>query len=181
LTKFQLDLVKKITRNGGIIAYPTEAVYGLGCDPLNPEAVNRLLRIKQRSMRKGLIIIASKIEQILPYVALKDKWIKHIEKSWPGSQTWLIPVAENVPIWINGGKSLIACRVTAHPVANSICEHLGSAIISTSANKSKQRPAKTALQVRMRCPEVDFIVSGELGDLKKPTPIYDITTGIKIR
>tara|TARA_Y100001935_G_C17233398_1_gene471633 strand:- start:141 stop:686 length:546 start_codon:yes stop_codon:yes gene_type:complete len=181
LTKFQLDHIKKLIKNGSVIAYPTEAVFGLGCDPLNPLAVNRILKIKKRPLEKGLILIASHVDQLMPFVVLKDKWKKLTEKTWPGPQTWLLPAAANLPSWINGGRDSVACRVTAHPIANAICEHLGSAIISTSANRNGQCPAKTALQVRIRCPEVDLVISGDLGDLKKPTPINDITTGLKIR
>lgn len=178
---FRLAQAGQRIRDGGIVAYPTEAVYGLGCDPLNPGAVMRLLRLKRRPVEKGLILIAGHLEQLLPFVRYRGPWTGQVEASWPGPHTWLLPAAPELPYWINGGRDTVACRVTAHPLAAALCEHVGHPLISTSANRTGQRPALSPLQVRLRCPGVNTIVCGPLGSLDRPTPIRDALTGARVR
>jgi L-threonylcarbamoyladenylate synthase len=177
----QLRFYTNLIHRGEVIAYPTEAVYGLGCDPLNADAVQHLLHIKQRPANKGLILIASDIEQLAPYVQWQDVWLDKVQQSWPGPYTWLLPAAPELPFWINGGRDTLACRVTAHPIAAQLCKAAGQAIISTSANISSRPPARSALQVRLRCPGVQYIVGGKLGELAQPTSIYDARSGQRIR
>ncbi len=179
--KFQLRQASQLIHHGGIIAYPTEAVYGLGCDPFNMDAVKRLLEIKQRPMHKGLILIASHVEQLKPFIEWQAESMDRVRTSWPGPYTWLLPAKTDLPPWIHGDRATVACRVTAHPLAAGLCHAANSALISTSANQTGQQPAKSALQVRLRCPEVDRILHGELGGLKKPTRIRDALTGVYIR
>ena len=178
---FRLAQAGQVIRNGGVVAYPTEAVYGLGCNPLDAKAVYRLLALKRRPVEKGLILIASSLDQLLPFVQFEGDWTEQVKASWPGPHTWLLPAAPELPYWINGGRDSVACRVTAHPIASALCEHVGHALVSTSANRSGQQPARTPLQVRLRCPGVDNIVCGKLGDLKNPTPIRDARSGAQIR
>lgn len=170
-------------RGGGVIAYPTEAVYGLGCDPLEYEAVNRIIALKQRDAAKGLILIASHHEQLLPFMAkLPEAVMKKLEASWPGPVTWVVPAAPSLPFWLSGGRETLAVRVTAHPLASALCETAGMALVSTSANKSGQSPAKSALQVRnLFGDSVDYVLSGELGGLKRPTEIREAMTGKVLR
>jgi len=181
LHSFRLARAGQAIRDGGVIAYPTEAVYGLGCDPLNPAAVYRLLEIKNRPVDKGLILIANRLEQLLPFVRFAGEWTGRVEKTWPGPHTWLLPASPELPYWINGGRDSVACRVTAHPLASALCRHVGHPLVSTSANRTGQRPARTPLEVRLRCPGVDAIVCGKLGDLDNPTPIRDAVTGSQVR
>ncbi|MGH8400603.1 MAG: L-threonylcarbamoyladenylate synthase [Gammaproteobacteria bacterium] len=168
---------------GGVIAYPTEAVYGLGCDPLAIDAIDRILALKSRDAGKGFILIASEIEQLLPFLAPLDKPLRQkLEASWPGPVTWIVPAAEAVPDWITGGRDTLAVRVTAHPVARTLCELTGMALISTSANLSGHAPARTALQVRVRLDaEVDHIVTGYTGPQRNPTEIRDARSGSILR
>lgn len=179
--KFSLRQTAKCIHAGSVIAYPTEAVYGLGCDPLNAQAVTRLLAIKQRPIHKGLILIADNPQQLDPFVEWDPAWRGKVQQSWPGPHTWLLPAKADLPVWINGGKPTVACRVTAHPLAAVLCAAAGSALISTSANRAGRQPAKSALQVRLRCVGVDHIVHGSLGELDKPTCIWDAVTGERIR
>ena len=86
---------------GGLIAYPTEAVYGLGCDPLNRDAVERLLRLKNRAQGKGLILIAADFVQLLPFVRrLPPDFMQPVFDSWPGPATWLLPALNSTPDWL---------------------------------------------------------------------------------
>jgi L-threonylcarbamoyladenylate synthase len=170
-------------RGGGVIAYPTEAVYGLGCDPLEETAVARVLEIKQRDAAKGLILIAARIEQLLPFMAKLSADITHtLEASWPGPVTWVVPAASHVPAWLTGGRSTLAVRVTAHPMASALCEACDMALVSTSANRSGQPPARTGLMVRTLLGDaVDCIVAGEVGGLDKPTEIREALSGKVLR
>ncbi|HET7175453.1 MAG TPA: Sua5/YciO/YrdC/YwlC family protein [Gammaproteobacteria bacterium] len=170
-------------RDAGVIAYPTEAVYGLGCDPLEGDAVERILDIKRRDAAKGVILIASRIEQLLPFMAkLPVDVLSKLEASWPGPVTWVVPAAAHVPAWLTGGRRTLAVRITAHPVAQALCAACDMALVSTSANLSGQPPARSALAVRTQLKgAVDYIVPGTVGGLAKPTEIREALTGKVLR
>ena len=173
----------QVIKDGGVIAYPTEAVFGLGCDPGREAAVKRILAIKSRDAAKGLILIASRIEQLLPFLApLTDEVRNKLQASWPGPVTWVVPAAPNTSAWLSGGRDTLAVRVTAHPVARQLCEITGRALVSTSATQSDRAPARSALQVRLRLRnKIDYIVPGAVGGLSKPTEIRDVRTGRVLR
>lgn len=186
MTRWQLQQAARIIRQGGIIAYPTEAVYGLGCDPFNAGAVYRLLELKQRPVEKGLILIASNISQLVPFMApISTEQQQQLEASWPGPVTWLVPARPETPIWLRGKHDTIAVRVTAHPVAAALCQTIGHALVSTSANPSGRYPATSPLQVRRYfCHgknQIDYIIPGPLGGQARPTAIRDLKTGKTIR
>lgn len=172
-----------IIKNGGIIAYPTEAVYGLGCDPFNEQAVKRLLAIKQRPIDKGLILIASSWEQLKDLVQpLSPEILQKVFTTWPGPVTWVFPASSKVPKWISGDHASVALRVTAHPLAKQICEKWGNALVSTSANIAGQPPAYNAQTVKQYfASQIDYILEGELGGLNKPTEIRDVLSGKFLR
>lgn len=171
----------RLIQHGEIVAYPTEAVFGLGCDPRNRDAVYALLALKQRPVEKGLILIAASLEQLQPFVTLEDEWLESVTATWPGPHTWLLPAAPDLPAWINGGQASVACRVTAHPTAKDLCAATGYPLISTSANRAGQPPARSADEVRQFCPGVEHIVHGKLGGLAQPTPIRDARSGQRLR
>ena len=170
-------------REGGVIAYPTEAVYGLGCDPDNPEAIQRLLRIKQREPSKGLILIAADFSQLAPYLdELDEAKQQQVFASWPGPFTWLWPAKASVSKWLRGEHDTLAVRVTAHPVASQLCRAFGKALVSTSANRSGMPPVTTAGEVTETLADnIDFIVGGEVGAEQTPTQIRDARSGKVIR
>jgi len=179
---FMLRRVARLLRDGGVIAYPTEAVYGLGCDPLNRTAVEHLLAIKRRPVEKGLILIASRIEQILPFVETpSNEVLLRLTETWPGPVTWLLPANPATPRWLRGQHRSLAVRVTAHPIAAALCAAFGGPIVSTSANASGRPPARNPLQARLRCPGVDLVVHGATGGLARPTAIRDGRTGRTLR
>ena len=173
--------VQKISA-GEVIAYPTEAVFGLGCDPLNGEAVYKLLEIKKRGVEKGLILIASSLSQLEPYLLLNETIMARVQKTWPGAVTWVIPAQPWVPHWLTGGYASLAVRVTSHPVARCLCEANGEPLVSTSANTST-RPAATKLWQLSKCLGVKdlFVLSGKVGDLAQATPIYNVLNQQQIR
>ena len=165
----------------GVIAYPTEAVYGLGCLP-REEPVRRLLQIKQRSPRKGLILVAATARQLADYVAFPDPDTRdRVMASWPGPVTWLLPAHPDTPDWLTGEHPTLAVRVSAHPVVQALCRRAG-AIISTSANPAGAAPARDAARVRAYFgPVLDYVLAGAVGGSSRPTEIRDAVSGKVIR
>jgi L-threonylcarbamoyladenylate synthase len=139
--------------------------------------------LKQRPMSKGLILIADRIESLYPYIgSLSGPTMQAVRDSWPGPATWLIPVNHSVPNWLTGKYNTLAVRVTDHPIAAALCRVAGTPLVSTSANLSQHPPARTPLQVRLRCGNsIDLILHGDTGDLNNPTPIRDAVSGRIIR
>jgi L-threonylcarbamoyladenylate synthase len=180
---WRLRLAREVIHAGGLIAYPTEAVYGLGCHPLDRDAVARLLKLKQRPQEKGLILIADCPEALYPYLGKipQQAWQRVVE-SWPGPNTWVIPAAEETPAWLSGKFDSIAVRVTDQPIAAALCRAAGTPLVSTSANLSQRPPARTPLQVRTRCGlGVDLVIHGKTGGLARPTAIRDALKETLIR
>lgn len=178
-----IDIAIEALKKGQVIAYPTEAVFGLGCDPDNIDAVSRILQIKHRAIDKGFILIGANWEQIEPLVNyVKPDILTTIFHTWPGPTTWLFPASSKVPHWIRGNHASIAVRITAHPVAKKLCEGFGGPIISTSCNRSGDPPARDIRTIRITMPNtVDYIVEGKLGGRSTPTEIRDALTGEVIR
>ena len=170
-------------RRGGIVAYPTEAVYGLGCDPANAAAVARLLNLKQRPQSKGLILIAADEAALRPWLAPIDAATEaRIGPTWPGPTTWLLPAAEDCPEILRGEHETLAVRVTAHPIAAEFCRAWGGALVSTSANRSGGDPVRDAEAAReLFGAGVDAVVEGAVGERERPTPIRDARTGRTLR
>jgi L-threonylcarbamoyladenylate synthase len=175
----ELQQAARILKQGGIVAYATEYCFGLGCDPFNRDAVLRLLRLKRRSPTKGLIVLAADRAQLALFV---DDIPATVAATWPGPHTWLLPPSANVPHWITGTHPRVAVRVTAHRQAAALCRAAGMAIVSTSANRSAETPARSDREVARRFGKrVDYILPGFVGDAPAPTSIRDAVTGEIIR
>ncbi len=174
--------VNRILERGGLIAYPTEAVFGLGCDPLNADAVQRLLHLKGRSRGKGVILLAGSIDLILPYLAATNEQLDRAQATWPGPVTWVLPCRRDVPDWLTGGRGTLAVRVTDHPLAARLSNNFGDALVSTSANRSGSRPARTPSEARWRLGgRIDHVVHGATGGRDRPTEIRDGANGCILR
>ena len=175
----RLQHAARILKQGGIVAYATEYCFGLGCDPFNRNAVLRLLRLKRRPVKKGLIVLAADAEQLAPFLSNIPP---QAAASWPGPNTWLLHPQPDAPGWITGRHVRIALRVTAHSQAAALCHASGMAIVSTSANRAGEVPARSAREAALRFGQrVDFILPGNVGDAPAPTPIRDATSGELIR
>lgn len=183
--------VRNTLAAGGVIAYPTEAVYGYGCDPFNPEAVIRLLALKRRPVEKGLIMVAAHIEQLAPLLepvlpTLTPAQRDQLVQSWPGPNTWIVPDVNGwVPAWVRGRHSSVAVRVSAHPTVKALCECWGGPLVSSSANIAGQEPARAEWPLRRRLRgadlQPDWIVGGATDSLSRPTRIRDLLTGETLR
>ena len=179
-----VDAVRHLNQ-GHVIAYATEAVFGLGCDPDDVQAVMRLLQIKQRPIEKGVILVAASWEQLLLYVDLtrlpEDKLLQ-AKASWPGPFTWVMPANDKTPKWLTGQFDSIAVRVSAHPQVRELCLAWGKALVSTSANLSGEAPCRSEHEVETQLGgRVDFIMPGEVGGAINPSEIRDVLTGKLLR
>ncbi|MBF2760867.1 MAG: L-threonylcarbamoyladenylate synthase [Ectothiorhodospiraceae bacterium AqS1] len=170
-------------RQGGIIAYPTEAVFGLGCDPLNRSAVARIFAVKRRSLHKRCILIAAEIEQLAFFTDTSDPlFAEHAARFWPGPVTLVVKAQRRVPPWLASEEGSIALRVSDHLVPRALCSAFGGALVSTSANRSSRAPVREISKARLAFgTEVDCYVRGRVGGLDRPTRIIDIHSGSVLR
>lgn len=169
---------------GEIIAYPTEAVWGLGCNPFNEQAVMQLLRLKERQVDKGLILVAESLEQIQPYLAAGLSTQQLAPMVTPSAQpvTWLVPFkTDALPRWITGNHSRLAVRISQHPVVRALCHAAHMPIVSTSANPAGFEPATSMAGVREWFGDKVLICAGETGRSARPSTIRDLLTGVVIR
>ena len=168
---------------GGVIAYPTEGCFGIGCDPNDPTALRRVLRIKKRPKGMGLILIAHQIGALLPFLDIPDLSIlEKPQASWPGPYTWIFPARHSKRIQLYSLNQSVAVRVTDHPIAARLCQLFGGAIVSTSANRHGQVPIRSYTHAaRIFRSELDWVVRGAVGQQKKPTQIADALSGRLIR
>jgi len=183
-SNLHLQCAKQALIVGGVIAYPTEAVWGLGCDPWDESAVEKILELKQRPMHKGLILVASQWSQFEPLLGeLTNLQIEQLKLSWPGPTTWLMPDPKGwVPQWIKGQYQGVAIRVSAHPTVLGLCDEFNGLLVSTSANLAGCEPARTKRQVTQTFGrEIDYLVSGDLGQSKQPSQVKDLVSGQVIR
>ncbi len=177
-----LGKIRAHLRRGGVIAYPTESCYGLGCDPRNRRAVMKILRMKGRPQHKGLILIGADFGQLQSYAAplTEAQWHK-ISPAWPGPVTWLLPATSRTPPWLRGRHQSIAVRVTAHPLAARLCQRLNMALVSTSANRSGKRPARSYKECARLFSKQVLTLPGRTGRQKRPSTIRDLLTGKAVR
>ena len=181
---FRIKFAINTLKSGGVIAYPTESIFGLGCDPNNPKAVTKLLKLKQRLAKKGLILIGSKAEHFDQYIQKEFRSLaqKKLKESTQLPTTWVIPADKNVPKQIIGSHDKIALRLTSHPIAAMLCSEFGNAIVSTSANINKRAAAKNSLQVnKYFSNKLDYIFYGQTQQYNIPSQIIDMMTGNIIR
>ncbi|MCF1427869.1 MAG: threonylcarbamoyl-AMP synthase [Shewanella sp.] len=174
-----------VIQQGCVIAYPTEAVYGLGCDPDNDAAIEKLLQIKQRSWQKGLILVAANMQQLAPYVdfsCLSSEQLQRTEVKWPGPFTFVMPAFPQTSTMLRGQFDSIAVRVSAHPVVRELCEAIGKPLVSTSANLAGEEPALHAETILSDfADQVDALILGELGLQRQPSTIIDAISGQVLR
>jgi L-threonylcarbamoyladenylate synthase len=171
-------------REGKVIAYPTEAVWGLGCDPYNAEAVKKLLQLKKRAVEKGLILIAASYAQIEPLLAdtLTDEQRALLQQASEKPVTWLVPFnPAKVPPWISGQHEKVAVRISNHSTVKALCEAAGMPLVSTSANPQGCQAAREAFQVRRYFAQQVQLCHGQTGTAKTPSTIKDLLTGAIIR
>jgi L-threonylcarbamoyladenylate synthase len=183
MSSWAIRYAARVLQHNGVIAYPTEAVFGLGCLPAHTSAICRLLELKHRPAAKGLILVASDFSQLQPFLKPVPADIhQRISASWPGPTTWVLPALSGISSLLTGKHHSLAVRVSAHPIVRALCQQTRSALISTSANITGQAMSYTALDVHMHFDNhLDYILNGPLGGSDKPTEIRNALTGEIIR
>lgn len=184
-TLAELDAAAGLLHGGGVLAYPTEAVFGLGCDPHDRTAFERVFALKQRPPSQGVLLIAAEFAQVERYIdldAVPAEAMQRARASWPGPNTWIFPRSAAVPAWVAGSHAGIALRVTAHAPAAALCRAFGGALVSTSANPHGQPSARSAQTVAEYFGDaLDGLLDAPLGGQASPTVIRDALTGAIIR
>ena len=177
-----------ILKQGQVLAYPTEAVWGLGCDPFNEQAFQEILKLKQRPIEKGVILLAghiSQVEHLLENVSSEMK--QQVVESWTNrapserATTWLLPASDDIPTWIKGNHPKVAVRVTTHPLCVALCNAFNGFIVSTSANTAGLEPARSLQEANHYFKDETHYLNGDLGLSQEPSKIIDAETGIVIR
>ena len=174
----------QVLKDGGLIIYPTESVFGLGCDPFNEIAVTSLLQLKKRSQSQGLILIANnwaQVERLIKPISA-EQYAK-VVASWPGNVTWVFSKSNIVPDWISGIYETIAIRIPDHEIARKICEDFDGPIVSTSANISGEEPCKSLEDVykNFSLEDIDYVLPAEIGNYQQPSTIIELQSGKIIR
>ncbi|MFK2878145.1 L-threonylcarbamoyladenylate synthase [Rhodanobacter hydrolyticus] len=184
-TSAELHAAAELLHAGGVVAYPTEAVYGLGCDPHDRTAFEKIFALKQRPATQGVLLIAAdfaQVERYIDFANVPDAVLAQVRTSWPGPNTWIFPRSAAVPDWVAGAHAGIALRVTAHEPAAALCRAFGGALVSTSANPHGAPPARSAATVADYFGDaLDGLLDAPLGAQDRPTTIRDALTGAIIR
>ena len=175
-------------KRGHVLAYPTEAVWGLGCDPHNEVAFNEILKLKQRPIEKGVILLAGHISQVEHLLAgltpaMRDTVIASWSNRSPTERatTWLLPTSDDIPVWIKGNHPKVAIRVTTHPLCVALCNAFNGFIVSTSANPAGLEPARSLQDASKYFSQQPDYLNGDLGLSQEPSRILDAETGQIIR
>jgi L-threonylcarbamoyladenylate synthase len=172
-------IVHAAIMRGEVIAYPTETFYGLGADPTNAAAIERIYAIKGRRAGEALPLIAMDVDALLELGAQPPRLARQLaETFWPGALTLVLPIAPGrFPDALTAGGTTIAVRVPDHPVARAIASIAGGLITSTSANRSGQPPASTADEVHAALgDDVGVLVDGGATPGGAPSTIVDVTS-----
>ena len=182
-SELQIQKTVNAIRKGGVIAYATEAVYGLGCDPDNAQAIQKIVDLKARDAKQGFILIASQVSQLEKYLGeLSSQERELLEKNWPEPTTLIVTANESVSELITGGRNTVAVRITTHPDTKKLCEALKHPLISTSANRSGQPAITHAWQIQEQFSDsINYLYPSTIGDASKPSTIIDASTGKILR
>ncbi|WP_223786945.1 L-threonylcarbamoyladenylate synthase [Marinicella meishanensis] len=170
-------------RQGGVLVYPTEGVFGIGCDYRDEAAVQRILQLKRRPVNMGLILIASHLQQLLPLIQPADPFdLARALKTWPGHHTWVFPATALTPRWITGDHDTVAVRLTDHPAVKTLCDELGHALVSTSANLSGQPTPNSCAEIAaIWGDQVDHYLDLPLGQQAGPSAMRLASSGQVLR
>ena len=174
---------KATLEHSGVIAYPTEAVFGLGCNPLDEAATHKVLSLKSRVPEKGLILISYDWESFMPWADdLPIDALQEAESKTPHPVTWLVRKSSLVPSWVHGEHDKVAIRVVQHADAKAICQAFGGPIVSTSCNPEGLPPARSVEEAQAFFgEEIEYYFSSPVGPFKNPSEIRDSVTHESLR
>lgn len=167
----------KVIRSGGIVIYPTDTVYGLGGLPSNPEATERICRVKGRT-GKPLPLICSDHSEAEKIVIFSLEALRLSETFWPGQLMLVLPTKVCYPVWVTQNSKNLGVRVPDHVVARELAQRSGGVIVSTSANRSGEKPPRTVQEiVKQVGDEVDLVLDAGMSSVSEPSTVVDFTSG----
>lgn len=167
-------------RRGGVIAYPTEGVWGLGCDPRQRRALRRILVLKGRPQHKGVLLVAGRAAETRRYWSAQGIDPARLAQFWPGT-TLVLPATPKVPFWIRGHHKGIAVRISTHPAIATLSRAFGGAMVSTSANPAGRQPARSLRTLYRYFGGSLWVLSARLGHQRRPSRIIDARSGHILR
>jgi L-threonylcarbamoyladenylate synthase len=172
----QLKKAAKLVKKGGLIIYPTDTVYGLGCDPYNLQAVKKVFEVKGRK-NKPLPVLISSMKKALDLAYFTSEALKIVKKYWPGPLTIVLKRRENAPSFLGGDPSLIGLRIPKHPVALKLIRLCGGSLIGTSANLTGKKPPTTVDEaIKQIGDKVDLIIDGGETAIGLGSTVLDLST-----
>ena len=182
MSPWALNRLTQAIAAGAVIGYPTDTIWGFGCDPLNPSSVGRLLQIKHRDVDKGLILLTSDLAYCDPFIRLEPDQRPALQTPAAVPTTWLVEASERCPVWIRGNHPTVALRITRHPLLRFICAQLQLPLVSTSANRTGKSTVRNALQMRRQFgAELDYIVTGFNTGGGRASAIKSLASGNLVR
>lgn len=161
MAPWALNRFSKAVLQGAVFGYPTDTIWGFGCHPLIDSSVMRILKIKNRSPDKGLILLSSQLDYCLPYLDAAADLLETIRLPAEQPTTWIVDASEDCPVWLRGKHPGIAIRITDHPFVVALCQRIESPLVSTSANRAGASAVRNLLQLRRQFgSQLDYLVSG---------------------
>ena len=182
MSPWALNRLAQAISSGAVIGYPTDTIWGFGCDPLNYASVARILQIKNRGADKGLILLSSSLEYCLPYIDIEpgDRDLLLAPVTRP--TTWLVNASGHCPWWIRGRFPTVAIRICEHPLLRELCGRTESPLVSTSANRAGRATVRNSLQMRRQfADELDCIVTGFATGGASASEIKSLASGKTLR
>jgi len=171
----------RFIRRGGVIAYPTESCFGLGCDPKNKKAINKIIKLKKRSLNKNFILIGSSLKHFDYFTnSFNDVTKENLFSKWPGPHTWIIKANNRCPNWLKS-NSKIALRIPSFSNCQALINSIDMAITSSSLNLSGKIPLKNYRDVCRFLPDQVKLIKGRIGKNRNPSVIQDFKTKNIIR
>jgi len=172
VSNFRVRNAARILESGGVIAYPTEGVYGIGCLPHNLDAVERILDIKGRKSAAGLILIAARPALLAGWILPDREEFAALIQPTSHPTTWIVTANPAVSPLLTGGRSTLAVRITDHPLAAALSDLIDGPLVSTSANRSGKPTARSGLEARLKLGlSLDGVLYGPLGSAASPSEI----------
>ncbi|MDC0948698.1 L-threonylcarbamoyladenylate synthase [Gammaproteobacteria bacterium] len=177
------DTAVRAVCQGGVIAYPTESCFGLGCNPRSISGLRQIIALKRRRPEKGMIVLIGDVQdlsQLCP--PLDTSTLQMLSQSWPGAVSFILPARADLPSLLHGGTRCIAVRLSAFEPARRLARAAGGTLVSTSANLSSRPALRYAGEVRrLFGSRLDGLVVGRCGDATRPSRLIDATSGRVLR
>ncbi len=172
-----LSRIADVVRQGGVIAYPTDTFYGLGCDPFNTAAIDQLFAIKQRERGQPILLIISDPSLVVWLTSERDERFERLSQQfWPGPLTLVLRASERLPATLTGQTGTIGIRLPDHDLCRRIVNTAGGVLTGTSANVTGQPSAATAEAVLGQLGDApDLIVDGGPTSGGAPSTVLDLT------